>query len=800
MSSKTPIRQILSLKNLPLIAVPVLLFSSVLFSGKALFWGTPATQFVPWWKWAFDTLLSGHLPLWNPLVGMGAPLIANYQSALFYPPNWLYFLFYVIGDLPALAWSQALIVCLHLIWAAVGMSVLTRRLGLGLLAQTISGLSFGLSGYLVARAWFASINSSIAWLPWILALSLDLIAEKSKRSIVPKLGIAIGFQLLAGHAQTSWYTWLLAFLWLAFWRWQVSIEHPVSLKKNILSLLEVWGSLVISIGIGAAIAAVQLLPTAEYLLQSQRASAAAYDAAMTYSFWPWRFLGFIAPNLFGNPVTSNYWGYGNFWEDAVYIGLLPFILACGVLIPGVRKKKKSAEDPQVKAVQEQRIVFCTTGSDLSFFLLIIIGISSVLALGKNTPIYPWLYDHIPTFDMFQSPTRFSIWMIFSLVLLAGLGLDRWHRPTGRGLYWTRLATAGAFAVSLGAGLAWYFLKDASPDFKPTFVPAIALAGLWALGSGALALTAPLGSEAKARGQDFWQWAVILWVSADLIVAGWGLNPGIGLDFYRNSPPNIGNIQSIRDDGRLYLLPDDEYQIKFKKYFLFESLTPKAGWETLRATLLANLNMLDAIPVVNNYDPLVPGRYARWMELIQDENIHYRSDLLDLMGVSVVEWEAQGSSYGVRYVPREGATRLRWVPCARTVPDDSQALNLIFSGQVDFWDEVVLENEYPGNEQPCNREASFLQIISENPNTVWIQTEASSPGWVVLSDVWYVGWKAWVDGESVPVSRANYLFRAVQVPAGVHKIHFQYLPIWFYVGVLISAGAWVSLIRFIVWKK
>ena len=67
----------------------LILLSPVLFTGKALFWGTSAAQFISWWKWAFDTILSGHLPLWNPLVGMGAPLIANYQSALFYPPNWL---------------------------------------------------------------------------------------------------------------------------------------------------------------------------------------------------------------------------------------------------------------------------------------------------------------------------------------------------------------------------------------------------------------------------------------------------------------------------------------------------------------------------------------------------------------------------------------------------------------------------------------------------------------------------------------------------------------------------------------
>jgi hypothetical protein len=77
---------------------------------------------------------------------------------------------------------------------------------------------------------------------------------------------------------------------------------------------------------GAGLAAIQLIPTAEYLMQSQRASAVSYDLAMTYSFWPWRFLSLLAPDLFGNPAIGDYWGYGNYWEDAVYIGLAPFLL------------------------------------------------------------------------------------------------------------------------------------------------------------------------------------------------------------------------------------------------------------------------------------------------------------------------------------------------------------------------------------------------------------------------------------------------------------------------------------------
>ena len=164
-------------KFLLIVLAPFILFAPIYLTGKALFWGTPATQFVPWRGFAWEVIKSGQIPLMNPLVGMGAPLIANYQSALFYPPNWLYFLFKEIGGIGALAWVQAPIVAVHLAWAGLGMAFLARRLGQRGLSQSVSGLAFGLSGYLVARAGFLSINATVAWLPWIILISTNLVFE-----------------------------------------------------------------------------------------------------------------------------------------------------------------------------------------------------------------------------------------------------------------------------------------------------------------------------------------------------------------------------------------------------------------------------------------------------------------------------------------------------------------------------------------------------------------------------------------------------------------------------------------------
>ncbi len=83
-------RNLLHFPLLPIWLAALALLSPVFLRGKALFWGTPLLQFGPWWSFAWTTILSGHLPLWNPLVGMGAPLFANYQSGLAYPAYWPY--------------------------------------------------------------------------------------------------------------------------------------------------------------------------------------------------------------------------------------------------------------------------------------------------------------------------------------------------------------------------------------------------------------------------------------------------------------------------------------------------------------------------------------------------------------------------------------------------------------------------------------------------------------------------------------------------------------------------------------
>jgi Bacterial membrane protein YfhO len=809
------------LPYLPLWLGPLILLAPVWLAGKAMFWGTPSLQFVPWWYWAWETMRAGHLPLWNPQVGMGAPLLANYQVGLFYPPNWFYFILASLGGLPAMAWGQAIMVALHLGWAGIGMARLTRRLGLSRSAQTVSGLAFGLSTYLVARAAFLSVMSAVAWLPWILLYSREIARPGLERKAGLALVICAAFQLLAGHAQTAWYTVLLAGIWAAVWGWLFAGQTlaggaRATRRRRAAGSLMGLAKLGAFLFWAAALSAVQLLPTAEYLLQSQRAAAVAYQAVMTYSTWPWRLLGLIAPGLFGSPAQGDFWGYASFWEDAVYIGLLPLLLAFGAVLAAIihRHESHRADSFWLRPI--------------SLTLILVILTSILLALGQNTPVFPWLYYNVPTFSLFQAPARFLIWSVFGLALLAGLGAQRWRRPTGRGLYWTRLGTAGAVAVALGSALAWALLQSV----KLTFLRATALAGFWGVLAGVLSLTAPVESgRAGERTGVAWSWGVSLVIGADLIVAGWGLNPGVSLEFYSQMSPSVAKVRQMAQGGRLYLPDGDEYVLKFNRFFDLSTYYAVQDWSELRAAMLPDVFLLDGVDSANNFDPLVPARYANWMQALSNlppveqlkdtsrDGLPGESSLVDippgvssavfermlnLMGVRVVERVDHRSPDNVRFevVPRSpgaGAQstqgiQLNWASCVLPAQDASQALSLVTAADTNLNGQVILEGVVPPANGRCQTHSSAtFDFVGVTPNRVEISVQADGDGWLVLSDVWYPGWQASVDGVAAPVERADYLFQAISVPAGEHLVRFVYRPASFYLGAIISLMAGFGLL-------
>jgi len=724
---------------------PLLLLWRPLLAGEAFFWGTPLLQFVPWQRMAAEMWRAGHLPLWNPLVGCGAPLAANYQTAAFYPLNALYLL------LPAeiaLSWTTAF----HLALAGWGMYAWGRAVGLDRFPALIGALALEGSGFLVARvALFPSMALTFPWLAvWL--WRGEVLVHRGRLRDALWLGLALGLGLLAGHAQTAFYGGVLLAAYLIFRcsRFTFHVSRSCSL-------------LIVSLVVGVGLAAVQLLPTAELLAQSQRAGGVDYEFAMTYSLWPWRLITFAAPDFFGNPGRGDYWGYATYWEDAGYVGVLPLLLAIGAVVG--RKRGDKGAGGQGGRGAGQVWFWATSGA-----------VAMALALGKNTPIFPFLFRHVPGFDLFQAPARWLAVTTVALAALAALGAQRW--PVGhRGRRPDALAVAVGVALTLG-GLAAPRLV---PGVKSTFGPATARLGGTLAVAGALSLL--------RRRAAWWRAAVIAFVALDLLLFGWPLVPTVDRSLYH------GQTQAAEalSGGRLYWPTDPthrdrEYDAEQRNkfdYLTFDDFGPRDVdyWWGMRETLLPNAGMLDGVASANNFDPLLVGRYADLLEAAVETPA-----LLRVMGVTHV---ANGEP---QFHCLPDALGRAWVvPSARRVPSD-EMLAALTDPAFDPTSEVLLELDPPSSilHPPSSILHSPILSLQDAPNRVTIHATLTAPGYLVLADTWYPGWQATVDGKPVGILRANYAFRAVWLEAGEHIVEFTYRPRMVVVGAGLSAGVMVCL--------
>ena len=750
--------KLIRLPYLPVILGPFILFAGPLIKGQTLFWGLPALQFIPWQSYAWQQISQGMIPLWNPLNGMGAPFLANYQLALFYPPTWLGYIFAAIGGTPALAWAQTLLIPVHLVFAGMGMIFLTRRLGVNILAQSISGLSFALSGYFVARSGFYSMIWAGSWLPWIIwsasKFSMPVKGGQTRqKGISPALVICLSFQLLSGHAQLSWYTILLAALWVYVGGWVNG-----GWRRAFSSLWILFYHGIIAVGI----ASIQLIPTAEYLIASQRSTAVDFELGLTYSFWPWRLLTLLAPNMFGNPGTGNYWGYASFWEDAIYMGVLPLALAFSSVVRIGRKGSTDIRQPLIR------------------FAWGIMIISLVLALGNNTPIFPFLYNHIPTFSLFNAPARWMIWFVFMVSLLAGIGATVWTPPVGEGLKRFRRLTAASLAVTLGALITWVLLRE----IRITFIEATAFLGIWATGVCVLTLTKPSGSAHPKF--MLWQWLAVGWLLVDLVWSNWSSLPAVPVHYLSN-PLDIPLVSATT--GRVLIDSQLEYNLKFHRFFRFSDYTPIEDWNHLWEINLPDMNLLpgNQFSYVNNFDPLVQGDFARWMDWLEGLPEQIRASIYPLMDVDTIVERDISNPLGVITKEVNNAERVRFFPCAEILQNEESVWGSLrqevsASGGSFLDQKVFLESDHSAPDAACSAPTSTItRIITDQPGFIRMQVGTNQDGFLVLSDSYYPGWTARLDGVETQIYKADTIFRAVSVNQGSHILEFTYRPLSFYIG-------------------
>jgi hypothetical protein len=367
-----------------LLVLTILFFWKIALTNLILVGLDVFTYFYPYKVHTAEAVQQGALPLWNPYLFMGAPFLANIQTAMLYPFNLLLYW------LPAPKMVSYSIV-LHVFLGGVFTYLFTRRsLGLGPWGAFVAAMTFALGGFLGAQVEHINQLSVLIWLP--LLFWLFYLSYAGRGLLYPLLtGLVIGVQFLAGHAQAS-YINLVA---LGCYALYLSLNHgtdglrlhwrSLHVARRVLRGLGLFGAVAL---MGGGLVAFQLLPTYELSSLSIRGGGLSYRQAVSFSLPPESLALSLLPSFEDSPFS----------EYVAYVGVVPLLLA----LLGIWRRGRKQQAP-----------FFIALSILGFFL----------ALGVYNPFYFVLYRLVPGFSLFRAPARWLYLYAFGVAVLAGLGIE-----------------------------------------------------------------------------------------------------------------------------------------------------------------------------------------------------------------------------------------------------------------------------------------------------------------------------------------------------------------------------------------
>ncbi|MEK7450623.1 MAG: YfhO family protein [Patescibacteria group bacterium] len=702
------------------------------------------TQIYPWKHLVIEAWKDKQIPLWNPYSFAGTPLLANYQSGAFSPFNLLFFILPFVD-----AWS--ILVLLQPLLAGIFMYLLARALARTKFASLISAISFMFCGFLTVWMGYATLGYAILFLP-LAIFGIEKYYQTNKHGFLLLFSLIIPLSFFSGHFQISLYFFLFV---LAY------IVYKFISTKNISSTLY----LILYTCFGILLSLPQLLPSIEFYSQSFRSAVFQKGEAIPWAYIP----TLLAPDFFGNPVTRNDW-YGHYAEWNAYVGILPLFLA----LYSISGKKKT------------QVIF-----------LFISGVL-VLLLALNSPLLDILINlHIPVLST-SSASRIVSLYAFIFALLAAFGFDQLfsdieNRKHRKILTWM-ISFAGIFIALWVIIIAKQFIpQDKIFIAKSNLIlPSLLFIAV---------IVIVVASIAKKK---------LINVAALLLIAI------VGFDMLRF----VNKWQPFDPKNLVFL--NTPTNIAFSKI---------AGYERVIGNFGAEDAVYYHLPSLEGYDALYVKRYGEFISSVRNGKIAdlYRSVVAfaksedhtsktinmlnvryivhkladDNMGWTFPFWTYPQGQFKLIYKDDkyEFYENTKVLPHAflvgayQVAKNPQEIIDIIYSNNFNPKQEVVLESESDTPLPFSNFDnLSEAKISDYKLNKVSISTSSKSTSILFLSDAFYPGWKALVDGVSTPIYRANYAFRAVVLPKGKHNVEFIYDPLSFRLGIY---GAVTGLLTIIV---
>jgi len=720
-----------------------------------------ARQFAVMRSLATDAVREGRVPLWNPWIYSGTPFLANFQPGVFYPPNLL--LAFSGLSVPD---QMTAYLAFHLLVAVVGTWFLLRSFRIGTAASLLGAVVFGWSGYNAARTGIPTMVASGAWLPWALVASRAWFARGSGRSFAGMAG-AIAMSGLAGFAQIFVFA---AYAWALFGALE-GLGRPFRARR--------WIGWIAAGALGVVLVSVHLVPALELMGLAQDATNSA-DMLASGTLHPWALGKLAIPDLLGHPVDDTNAthllevGNGYYFQTerstAVYVGLLPLLLAAiAIAAPGDHRRAVGAG-----------------------VLLAGIGLlwSLRTPLTAAAPFLPGLG--------FSRPDRGVFLWCFGASIVAAVGAERLAGAEGPGLR----RASNRFGLTVGAALlAFALLVALHPGLLPDRVVeragrgdlARAAAASAATAAAALALVGLRGSGRIGRGA--FVAAALLLVAADLGRHAGRLNvmqpkasifrapvPGDAIDFLqrRRAADGPGRILRYEPHPTQFagiLPPSTAAPYGIEDALGFDSMN-LAAYQELMAAL----------------DPAIPIKRGNFRGVRNAAAL--ASPLVDLLNVRWVLAEDDGPLPGL-VLARGGPVAIHENPDAlpraflvgevRPIADAAARIAALADPAFRPDLRAYSEGSIPGLDSAGPSPGEAELTIHEDERVV-VAVRAERTALLVLTDAWYPGWQARVDGRERTIHRVDHAFRGVVVGPEDREVEFRYRPASFRIGASASVAA------------
>jgi uncharacterized membrane protein YfhO len=733
----------------------------------------------------------GELPLWNPYTMAGHPIYADGVTRTLSP----FLLFYKFFDVP-LGYSFARIT--ELLLAAVFMYLFLIAIGAsangGLMGSLVYGFSAHSMLHLTGLGWWGGMM----WLPLIFLFADRAIARKSYRHAV-LAGVMLAAQFFCGYMPNQiYYVGAIALYYLFF-----AFLGRGNTDK--LSKAHAFGLTAVTLVVGLALAATQWVPMLELLKHSNRK---VIGAELGYIYLPpWYSLTLFFPNLFGEAYDTKavtlFTALGVSHDHILYLGIAA-LLPLGLSLYRLKRTKSS------------RVLFFALLATLS------------LAIMMAAPLYVPITRYIPILQVIRVAVRAGVLFLFAACVLVAFGSDLLLKSSADSLsrysHLARRFLCAAIAFVIVAMLGSYLMKvtgfavDTGGRGKAAFIRRAALVlseqfsrldpgillPLAVAGAVVLLMTAFIKGGISRR--VFFASLVLLLI-ADLFWNSTQFNRSFERSGVYPSTQITDTLRSL-PPGRVLVVPSDL------------ETNRRVSSETDKIIAPPNTLLPYQISTVSGKNQQFPKWYREYASLIEpQQNLSHvvfdkpRSPFFDLLNVRYVMTRANSeplvdyrllvTAEGVSiYENKNALPRAFFASHVVEASSHTDALDALRDPGFDTRSTVVVETSDGRSTLSGNLNADSqavpsppeAAIVEDRRNRVVIETDNPHEGMLVLSDNYYPGWRASVDGTPAEILRANCTMRAVRVPAGRHMLSFVFVPVTFWASVYVSlASAAVVLV-------